>query len=203
MHLKNGLRQIKPNCANFTHGRLLFSGVSTPPLWHIDAIRGASTPSFLCVDRNETIKRNQWRFPSRKSEKAEFAPEPRRLRLSTYFFNTGLCPTWVDSSDFCADGGDKGLSDVSQDFRADLDLLPRSTHALASVRHPRRPRADLAGAMPGATISRQHGDPSRRLRAVGRSHDDPEHAGDLAGAYGRDQHPRLAAPCMASRRSWR
>jgi hypothetical protein len=47
MHLKNGLRQIKANCANFTHGRLLFSGVSTPPLWHIDAVRGASTPSLL------------------------------------------------------------------------------------------------------------------------------------------------------------
>jgi NAD(P)-dependent dehydrogenase (short-subunit alcohol dehydrogenase family) len=46
MHLKNGLRQIKPNCANFIHGRLLFSGVSTPPLWHIDAVRGRPPHRF-------------------------------------------------------------------------------------------------------------------------------------------------------------
>jgi hypothetical protein len=44
MQLKNRLRQIKTNCANFIHGRLLFSGVSTPPLWHIDAVRGGRPP---------------------------------------------------------------------------------------------------------------------------------------------------------------
>ena len=39
------LRQIQTDHANLTHGRLLPVVFSTPPLWHIDAVEGASTPS--------------------------------------------------------------------------------------------------------------------------------------------------------------
>ena len=30
---------------NLRHGRLPSSGISTPPLWHIEAVEGASIPS--------------------------------------------------------------------------------------------------------------------------------------------------------------
>src|SRR4051812_41686006 len=39
MDLENRLRQIDAYCANLAHGRLL-QWCSTPPLWHVDAVRG-------------------------------------------------------------------------------------------------------------------------------------------------------------------
>jgi hypothetical protein len=44
MRLKNVLRQIQSNGANFFIDASL-KWCSTPPLWHIDAVGGASTPS--------------------------------------------------------------------------------------------------------------------------------------------------------------
>src|SRR3954447_23067666 len=40
MRVKNLLCDIQADSANFFHGRLLSSGDSTPPLWHIDAVGG-------------------------------------------------------------------------------------------------------------------------------------------------------------------
>jgi len=45
VNLKYVLRQIDANYANLFHGRLLLKVVITPPVWHIDAVGGASTPS--------------------------------------------------------------------------------------------------------------------------------------------------------------
>jgi transposase len=46
MRLEHVLRKIQSDYANFHHGRLSSSGSQTPPLWHIDAVEGASTPSL-------------------------------------------------------------------------------------------------------------------------------------------------------------
>ena len=40
MQLEDMLVQIDPLHANFSHGRLLCCGLSTPPLWHVDAVEG-------------------------------------------------------------------------------------------------------------------------------------------------------------------
>ena len=47
------LGQIDPDHANFSHGRLLCCGLSTPPLWHIDAVEGRP-PHRLPIDNNAT-----------------------------------------------------------------------------------------------------------------------------------------------------
>jgi hypothetical protein len=46
MDLENGLRQVETDRANFLHGRLLSIRSSpTTSSWHVDAVKGPSTPS--------------------------------------------------------------------------------------------------------------------------------------------------------------
>lgn len=46
VRMKNTLRDIKTDCGNFRHGRLL-QWCSTPPLWHIDAVGGRPPHQLL------------------------------------------------------------------------------------------------------------------------------------------------------------
>jgi hypothetical protein len=56
---------------------------------------------FLCVDGNEIVQRNQRRYLSRKSKKAEFAPDPARAppRRTSHRKNalSATCPVGADS----------------------------------------------------------------------------------------------------------
>src|SRR5665213_1807275 len=51
MRLKNRLGQIKADCANFTHGRLLCSGVFNTSTLALRCRQGASTPSLSGTSR--------------------------------------------------------------------------------------------------------------------------------------------------------
>src|SRR5262249_45420722 len=46
VHLKNMLRQVKSDRSNLAHGWLPFAADSIAAVWHSDAARGPSTPSF-------------------------------------------------------------------------------------------------------------------------------------------------------------
>src|SRR5262249_4050811 len=46
VHLKNMLRQVQSDRSNLAHGWLPFAADSITAVWHSDAARGPSTPSF-------------------------------------------------------------------------------------------------------------------------------------------------------------
>src|SRR6516164_9542503 len=46
VHLKNMLRQVQSDRSNLAHGWLPFAADSIAAVWHSDAARGPSTPSF-------------------------------------------------------------------------------------------------------------------------------------------------------------
>lgn len=46
VRMKSVFGDIQTNCRHLPHGRL-FRWCSTPPLWHIDAVRERPTPSTL------------------------------------------------------------------------------------------------------------------------------------------------------------
>src|SRR5262249_40826181 len=63
VHLKNMLRQVKSDRSNLAHGWLPFAADSIAAVWHSDAARGPSTPSF-----DHLIGAQQERFRDRQPE---------------------------------------------------------------------------------------------------------------------------------------
>src|SRR5262249_49798024 len=59
VHLKNMLRQVQSDRSNLAHGWLPFAADSITAVWHSDAARGPSTPSFdHLVGADEYRRRN-------------------------------------------------------------------------------------------------------------------------------------------------
>jgi hypothetical protein len=59
VRLENLLRDIQSDRANLRHGRLPQVVLSTPPLWHTDAVEGASTPSEPQRERSRQLPAGQ------------------------------------------------------------------------------------------------------------------------------------------------
>src|SRR5262249_32445677 len=69
VHLKNMLRQVQSDRSNLAHGWLPFAADSITAVWHSDAARGPSTPSFdhLVGGHEQLVRHSEAKQPRSRS----------------------------------------------------------------------------------------------------------------------------------------